>query len=75
MYKDPSRCQIKKRSVTLEGHRTSVSVEDPFWEILTEAAETRNIPLSRLIVEIDTQRQCNLSSALRLFALEWILSK
>lgn len=72
MYQDPERSRMKKRSVTLEGHRTSVSLEDPFWEVLSQAAAAQNIPLNRLILQIDSERQCNLSSALRLYVLEWL---
>ena len=72
MYQDPKRSRMKKRSVTLEGHRTSVSLEDPFWEVLSQAAAAQNTPLNRLILQIDSERQCNLSSALRLYVLEWV---
>jgi predicted DNA-binding ribbon-helix-helix protein len=63
---------VHKRSVSIRGHRTSYSLEQPFYdELLTIAAE-RQIPLAALIAEIDVQRprEANLSSALRLFVLE-----
>ena len=65
---------VKKRSVSLSGHRTSYSIEEPFMEILRQMAAEQGIPLARLIVDIDTARprQSNLSSALRLAALEHV---
>ncbi len=62
---------IKKRSVTLHGHRTSFSVEDEFFLILETIAKSQAIPLARLIANIDESRgsNSNLSSALRLAAL------
>lgn len=62
---------IKKRSVSLSGHRTSYSVEDEFLDILRAMAVAQSIPLARLIARIDTARgrETNLSSALRLAAL------
>jgi predicted DNA-binding ribbon-helix-helix protein len=57
--------------LTLSGHRTSVSLEQEFWDALNEIAETSGRPLARLIDEIDKRqgRGKNLSSALRLFVL------
>ena len=67
---------IVKRSVVLAGHKTSVSLEDEFWNALKEIAGGRNITLTDLVDAIDAQRQhVNLSSALRLFALEYYCSK
>jgi predicted DNA-binding ribbon-helix-helix protein len=61
---------IIKRSVILHAHKTSVSLEQPFWLELKSIAAERNVPLHRLISEIDGNRQHgNLSSALRLFVL------
>jgi len=61
---------IIKRSVVLNGHTTSVSVEQPFWVELKSIAAERKIPLAHLISIIDANRQQhNLSSALRLFVL------
>ena len=63
---------VKKRSVSLSGHRTSYSIEEPFLEILKQMASAQGIPLARLIGGIDAARprHSNLSSALRLAALE-----
>lgn len=62
---------MSKRSVTLHGHRTSVSLEDEFWEALKEAAAGRGVSLNRLIAEIDRSRGAgNLSSAIRRHVLQ-----
>ncbi|HYB08771.1 MAG TPA: ribbon-helix-helix domain-containing protein [Alphaproteobacteria bacterium] len=61
---------LAKRSVTIAGHRTSVSLEAPFWEALKEIASGRGISLNLLIEEIDGKRRGNLSSALRIHVLE-----
>lgn len=63
---------VKKRSVLLSGHRTSVSLEQPFWEELARLARARSQSLNALIAEIDKARDGNLSSALRVFILEKI---
>ena len=61
---------IQKRSVMVAGHRTSVSLEAPFWEELSSIAARRGKSISTLISEIDSSRDGNLSSALRLLVLE-----
>jgi predicted DNA-binding ribbon-helix-helix protein len=61
---------ITKRSVVIAGHKTSISLEDAFWNCLREIAKGRGQTLSALIGSIDTDRQRgNLSSAIRLFVL------
>ena len=61
---------IAKRSIILSGHKTSVSLEDAFWEGLKDIAKNRRTTLSDLIGSIDLDREHgNLSSALRLFVL------
>ncbi|HET7715578.1 MAG TPA: ribbon-helix-helix domain-containing protein [Bauldia sp.] len=61
-----------KRSITIAGHRTSVSIEDPFWEALGEIAAARGISVTAVIAEIDERRgSANLSSAIRLHVLDW----
>ena len=61
---------VTKRSVVLNGHKTSVSVEDAFWIELRRIAAERKIGLGKLISQIDVERRgANLSSALRLFVL------
>jgi predicted DNA-binding ribbon-helix-helix protein len=63
---------IAKRSIVVAGHKTSVSLEEPFWKMLKEIAVCRNIALSDLVASIDQDhRQANLSSAIRLFVLEF----
>src|SRR6185295_8125946 len=61
---------IAKRSIVIDGHKTSVSLEDAFWSTLKEIANERNETLPQLIAKIDKERQQgNLSSAIRLFVL------
>ena len=61
---------IRKRSVTIAGHATSVSLEDEFWDALREIAARRGLSLNALIAEIDQERGGrNLSSALRVHVL------
>lgn len=63
---------MSKRSVTIAGHRTSISIEQPFWEALQQIAKDEGRSLSALIAEIDAGRvpETNLSSAIRLAVLE-----
>ena len=61
---------IRKRSVIVAGHKTSVSLEEPFWEELATIAAARGQSVSGLIGEIDRTRNGNLSSALRLLVLD-----
>jgi predicted DNA-binding ribbon-helix-helix protein len=61
---------VVKRSVSIAGHRTSVSLEAPFWDALKEIAERREISVQQMIGEIDAERGAqNLSSAIRVFVL------
>ncbi|MDH5556400.1 MAG: ribbon-helix-helix domain-containing protein [Alphaproteobacteria bacterium] len=71
----PEAAEIHKRSVVIAGHRTSVSVENAFWQALLEIAATRGVSANRLITEIDRDRQGNLSSAIRLFVLAEALAR
>jgi predicted DNA-binding ribbon-helix-helix protein len=67
---------IVKRSVVLAGRQSSVSLEDEFWNALKKIANDRYVTLSELVSGIDKQRQHgNLSSALRLFVLEYYRGK
>lgn len=62
---------VVKRSIVVAGHKTSVSLEDAFWQSLKEIAGEREITLSELVASIDTGRHLgNLSSAIRLFVLD-----
>jgi len=63
---------LRKRSITVAGHRTSVSVEKAFWEVLKIIARREGVSLHALIARIDRDRQGNLSSALRTFALAYL---
>ncbi len=61
---------VVKRSVAIAGHRTSVSLEAPFWDALKDIARRRGGSVQQLIGEIDSGRQeQNLSSAIRVFVL------
>jgi predicted DNA-binding ribbon-helix-helix protein len=67
---------VRKRSCVIDGHKTSVSLEEPFWRELKKVAEEREISLGRLIEKIDARRgEDNLSSALRVFVLERCLER
>lgn len=67
---------IRKHSVSLHGHRTSLSLEEPFWQELKAIAVARDLSLAALIAEIDEAREpsTNLSSALRLYVLDVLKS-
>ena len=63
---------VVKRSIVIDGHKTSVSVEEAFWKGLHEIAHERDMGVNRLIASIDRNRQfANLSSTIRLFVLEY----
>jgi len=60
----------RKRSLSIAGHRTSVSLEDAFWEALKAIAAAEGRSITALVAEVDSGRGAtNLSSALRLHAL------
>lgn len=60
---------MKKHSVELSGHRTSIALEDAFWEELKSIAHSKNTSVRQLLMQIDNAHQGNLSSAVRLFIL------
>jgi predicted DNA-binding ribbon-helix-helix protein len=63
-----------KRSLTIAGHRTSLSLEPEFWEALRQAAAVRGVTPAALVSEIDQSRGSrNLSSAVRVWILEDLL--
>ena len=66
---------MRKRSVSIRGHRTSLSLEDAFWDALSTIASERGISIAALITEIDQTRASGLSSAVRLFILEDLKQK
>jgi len=62
---------VVKRSIVVAGHKTSVSLEEAFWTGMKEICGLRNMTLSDLVGEIDSNRpHGNLSSAIRLFVLD-----
>ena len=62
---------MKKRSIKIKGHATSITMEDEFWDALKTLAEKQKRPLAALIAEVDSARgPRNLSSALRVYVLE-----
>ncbi|MGC1849497.1 MAG: ribbon-helix-helix domain-containing protein [Pseudolabrys sp.] len=64
-----------KRSVVIDGSQTGVSLEDAFWSILKDIAQAQGATVSQTVTEIDKSRQGgNLSSAIRLFVLDWVRS-
>jgi predicted DNA-binding ribbon-helix-helix protein len=61
---------VRKRSIRIAGHRTSVALEAPFWDALERLAARRGLSLAALVGEIDRGREAgNLASALRLYVL------
>ena len=64
---------MKKRSVTVAGHRTSVSIEEPFWQALAEIAAERQSSVASLVESIDRERPMttSLSAAVRLHVFDW----
>jgi len=67
-----AKSPVVKRSIVVAGHKTSVSLEDAFWAGLKEIAGGRHLTLSDMVAAIDSERrQGNLSSAIRLFVLDF----
>ena len=68
---------MTKRSVTIAGHRTSISLEEPFWRALSEIAKAKGESLAGLIAAIDRARPrgANLSAAIRLYVLDWFRTR
>ncbi|TDQ66771.1 ribbon-helix-helix protein [Maritalea mobilis] len=64
---------MKKRSITIAGHRTSVALEPEFWTFIEKMAAEQQLSLADFIAQIDeTRAQTNLASALRLAVLNWL---
>ena len=63
----------RKRSLTLHGHRTSVSMEDAFWDAFARMAEAEGLSLNALAARIDRERgvSAGLASAIRVAVLRW----
>ena len=72
----PMKSAVLKRSVVIDGHKTSISLEETFWGDLKDIAHSQQATLSKLVSQIDQTRQqseqSNLSSAIRLYVLEYI---
>ncbi len=66
----PASGKVKKRSVEIAGHRTSLSLEQAFWRALKRIAARDGVSINRLIERIDRERAGNLSSAVRIYILE-----
>ena len=62
---------LRKRSVLISGHQTSISIEDAFWSELKSIRKQKNKSLNQIIGEVDERRSGNLSSALRVFILNY----
>jgi predicted DNA-binding ribbon-helix-helix protein len=67
---------VVKRSIVIAGHKTSISLEDDFWNALKEIKRSHNMTLSGLVADIDVRRlHANLSSAIRIFVLHHFRSQ
>ena len=61
---------MRKRSVNIHGHQTSISMEEEFWDALKDIATSENLSINKLIAKIDDARENNnLSSAIRIYIL------
>jgi predicted DNA-binding ribbon-helix-helix protein len=70
------KSKVIKRSVIVDGRKTSVCLEDAFWSCLNEIAQAQGATMSETVTEIDRVRQQpNLSSAIRLFVLDWVRNR
>lgn len=69
--------RMRKHSVSIRGHRTSITLEDAFMDALRQMADERNIAVADLIAQIDSAQATpvNLSSAIRLAVLDWALNR
>ena len=67
--KENHPAEIKKRSVVIAGHRTSVSLENIFWDMLRLIATRENLSINQMVTSIDSNRNGNLSSAIRTHVL------
>jgi len=67
------KSQVVKRSVVIDGHKTSISLEDAFWSNLKAVAQTQGATVAQTVTTInETRKQGNLSSAVRLFVLDCV---
>ena len=70
----------RKRSIEIAGHKTSISLEPLFWELLKQAAEAEHLPISALVARIDVERiqapvPPGLASAVRLWLVGWLAAR
>ena len=70
----------RKRSVEIAGHKTSISLEPLFWELLKQAAATQDLPINALVARIDMERIAaptppGLASAIRVWLVGWLVSE
>ena len=72
----PMKSPATRRTVYIDGRKTSVSLEDAFWSCLNEIAQAQGVTVSQTVTAIEKSRQGgNLSSAIRLFVLDWARSE
>ena len=64
---------MQKHTITIQGHMTSISLEDVFWQALKQAAKEQDISVAALVAQIDEARQTGLSSAIRVYLYERLL--
>jgi predicted DNA-binding ribbon-helix-helix protein len=65
---------MKKYSITLDGHRTSISIESEFWSALKHIASRKECSIASIIKLVDEQRSTGLSTALRVYILKYFTS-
>jgi predicted DNA-binding ribbon-helix-helix protein len=67
---------VKKRSLRIAGHNTSISLEEPFWRLLAQVAAAEGESVAAYVERIDTARGgVNLSSAIRVHLMEWMMAR
>ena len=67
---------LGKHSIIIDGHKTSISLEDAFWSGLKEIAQAQGATVSQTVKEIDNMRKgANMSSAIRLFVLDQVRNR
>ena len=69
-----NRGEIKKQSVVISGHATSISIETEFWDLRKDSATRRGVSINYLLSKIDRGRTNNLSSAARIYVLKHVMS-
>lgn len=69
------KTHIRKHSVRLAGHQTSVSIENAFWDQLVRIAKKQDQSMNSLITQLDADRSGNLSSAIRIYVLNKLIEK